>query len=217
MHVQNEGYAGQTINQADVALMQYPLGLQFERGLAQRDLDFYSLHTDFNGMFTGDSAYAAAYLALGNRSAADAQLALAFGHMDTAHYYTFTETELSPDNTQAGTQHFITGNGGYLQAFLFGYSGLRIERPGVFAFASRAPVLPPLGVTSVTLRGLSLLGTKFDLRYDCATLCAALQRGGARAAPLELRVLASGARTPLSEAPACTPVAAVEVAGIGFA
>ena len=32
-------------------------------------------------MFTGDSSYACAYLALGNRSSADAQLALAFDHM----------------------------------------------------------------------------------------------------------------------------------------
>lgn len=33
-------------------------------------------------MFTGDSSYACAYLALGNRSSADAQLALAFDHSE---------------------------------------------------------------------------------------------------------------------------------------
>ena len=163
-------------------------------------------------MFTGDSAYACAYLALGNRSAADAQIALAFGHIDTAHFQVFTETELG----QMGTQHFITGNGGYLQAFVFGYAGLRVARPGVFAFAAQRPLLPPLGVGKLTLRGLSLLGAKFDFSYDAATLCVALQKGAAAGAPLELRVLPSGARTPVTAAPACMPVAAVEVAGVGF-
>lgn len=110
VHVQNDGYAGQKINQADVALMQFPLGLSIDAGLAQRDLDYYSSVTDFAGMFTGDSAYSCAYLALGNRSAADQQLLYAFGHMDTSNFYTFTETELNGRKTD-GTQHFITGNG----------------------------------------------------------------------------------------------------------
>ena len=163
-------------------------------------------------MFTGDSAYACAYLALGNRSAADAQIGLAFGHLDTAHFQVFTETELG----HMGTQHFITGGGGYLQAFLFGYSGLRVERPGVYSFTAQQPVLPPLGVTSVKLRGLSLLGAKFDVWYDADTLCAALQGGASGGAPLELRVLASGTRAPLTSAPACTPLAAIEIAGVGY-
>lgn len=211
VHVQNEGYAGQTINQADVALMQYPLGLRFDADLARRDLDYYSSKTDFAGMFTGDSAYACAYLALGNRSAADEQIALAFGHLDTQHFQVFTETELG----KLGTEHFITGNGGYLQAFVFGYSGMRIERLGVFSFAAQKPVLPPLGVTAMKLRGLSLLGAKFDFWFDADNVCAALHAGSS-GAPLELRVLATGARTALTAEQVCTPLAAVEVAGVGF-
>lgn len=190
-----------------------PLGLRFDADLARRDLDYYASKTDFAGMFTGDSSYACAYLALGNRTAADAQIDLAFGHLDTANFQVFTETELG----QMGTQHFITGGGGYLQAFVFGYSGLRIERPGVFSFAAQRPVLPPLGITSMKLRGLSLLGAKFDLWFDADQLCAALQAGAVLpGAPLELRVLASGTRTLLTTTPACTPVAAIEVAGVGF-
>ena len=204
---------------------QYPLGLDFGHDQNLRDLDYYSQHTDFSGMFTGDSAYACAYLALGNRTAADAQLGLAFNHIEP-HFNVFHETAFDDGHSQ----HFITGSGGLLQAFVFGYSGLRITRLGALSFASRQPILPPLGVTSVKLRGLDLLGSSFDMWYNATALCAQLQaqqadggssgsrhvtRGGGQ--PLLLRLLASGATFPLSAGgPSCAPLQAVEVAGEGF-
>jgi hypothetical protein len=170
-------------------------------------------------MFTGDSSYACGFLALGDRAAADAQLALAFGHISDP-FFVFTETEISPGAppSTSGTQHFVTGSGGLLQAFVFGYPGLRIARRGVLSFTAARPVLPPAGVTQVKLRGLHLLGVAFDAVYDGAQFCAALQPGGAPGAPqLELRVLATGQRTPLGAQPVCVPVQPVEVAGFGFA
>lgn len=212
VHAENAGYAGETINQADVALLQYPLGLDFGPQQNLLDLQYYESVTNFAGMFTGDCAYSCAYLGLGNRSSADAQLQLAFNHI-TPQFYVFHETAFDDGHTQ----HFITGSGGYLQSFLC-YAGLRLERLGVVSFASQQPVLPPLGVTGVKLRGLDLLGTAFDFAYDNATICATLQpvQSGA-GAPLELRVLASNQSLPLSaSAPACVPVQAVEVAGVGY-
>ncbi len=214
VHQEYTNYDGHTINQACVALLQYPLGLKFDDALAKRDLDFWSSKTDFAGMFTGDSAYACAYLALGIRAAADSQLALAFDHIEP-HFNVFHETSGAGDSGH--TQHFITGSGGYAQAFVFGYSGMRIARLGVLSFSSQAPILPPLGVTAVRLRGLDLLGAALDVWYDAVNVCAQLQAGGG-GAPLEMRVLASGARTPLSAAEAvCVPVQAFEVAGVGYA
>ena len=69
----------------------------------------------------GDSSYSIAWLSLNNRTAADAQFQLAFLHMDLAHFNIWTEktAELS-----YGHLNFITGAGGYLQNFLFGYAGL---------------------------------------------------------------------------------------------
>ena len=68
------------------------------------------------------------------------------------------------------------------------------------------------------LRGLDLLGSSFHVWYDDATVCAQLAEGGDGGAPLLLRVLATGATTPLTAGggPACAPVQAVEVAGVGF-
>ena len=37
--------------------------------LKRNDLLYYTAHTDSNGFFTGDSSYAIAWMALGNRSA----------------------------------------------------------------------------------------------------------------------------------------------------
>ena len=213
VHRQNTFYAGEIINQADVALMQYPLGLDFGKDQNQRDLDYYSTVTNFAGMFTGDSSYSCAYLALGNRTAADAQLDLAFDHIEP-HFDVFHETA----HDDGHSQHFITGSGGFIQSFVFGYSSLRIERLGVMTFSSQAPLLPPLGVTAVKLRGLHLLGVAFDFAYDAESICVALQPGAAAGrAPLELRVLASGQRIAVGSAPACVAVQAVEVAGVGFA
>jgi protein-glucosylgalactosylhydroxylysine glucosidase len=213
VHMPYSSYKGGQINQADVALLQYPLGLQLESGLAQRDLDYFASRTDFAGMFTGDSSYSCAYLALGNRSAADAQLSLAFGHM-SRHFSVFTETELSDGGH---TQHFITGAGGYIQGLVFGYSGLRIERLGVLSFASQQPILPPLGVSHVKLRGLHLLGTALDFSWDAQQLCVALQQGpGGGSQPLELRVRATGQVLPLALTEACVPLGAVDVAGVGY-
>jgi hypothetical protein len=219
VHAQQTGYSGKTINQADVALLQYPLGLDFGAAQNERDLTYYASKTDFSGMFTGDSAYACGFLALGDRAAADAQLGLAFGHISDP-FYVFSETEIAPGAppTTSGTQHFVTGSGGLLQAFVFGYPGLRINRLGVLSFTAQRPVLPPAGVTRVKLRGLHLLGVVFDAAYDAKEFCVSLQLAGAPGAPrLELRVPATGARTPLGAQPVCVPVQPVEVAGEGFA
>lgn len=217
VHMQNAGYDGHTINQADVALLQYPLGLDFGTEQNTRDLDYYSTVTDFAGMFTGDSAYACAYLALGNRTQADNQLQLAFNHIEP-HFLVFHETAFDDGHTQ----HFITGSGGYVQAFVFGYSGMRIDRLGVLTFASQQPILPPLGITAMKLRGVHLLGTLFDFSYDNTQLCVEIQSGNNNPntyTPLELRLLGNNStKYPLSiGTPVCIPIEPVEVAGVGYA
>ena len=84
VHPEFDGYTTKVrpnINQADVALMQYPLGLQMDGEVAKNDLVFYQARSSgpsTAGFYTGDSAYSIAWLQLGNRSAADAQFDLAF-------------------------------------------------------------------------------------------------------------------------------------------
>lgn len=224
VHPEYRGYAGAHINQADVALLQYPLGVVFERGLALRDLDYYSALTgvdapaaasvDGSGdglgicpFFTGNSAYGIAYLALGNRTAADYQFELGFLHQ-TPEFGVWTEY-----TPEAGFGHlnFITGAGGWLQALLYGYPGLRLPLTGgVLRFATPAPTLPPGGITRVKLRGMHLLGTAFDFAYDANRVCVAL-RGERAGAELQLRSEATGAVVAVTAVEACLPLAEVVV------
>eukprot|EP01052_Picozoa_sp_SAG31_P054077 SAG31_NODE_14191_length_822_cov_1.275242_2_plen_145_part_00 len=55
----------------------------------------------------------------------------------------------------------ITGAGGYLQNFVYGYAGLRYTKYGL----NLRPVLPPHSVKSMKLRGLSLAGSRMDVHF----------------------------------------------------
>lgn len=158
-----------------MALLYYPLGLALDPEIAENDLDFYTQMTDKSNFFTGDSSYSIAYLALGNRSAADAQLPLAFSHIDTAHYNTWIECFLPYCHL-----HFITGAGGFLQNFVYGYGSLRVTDAGPksrLEFSHPYPQLPPGGVTSLKLRGIAFLGQRLDMWYNASTICLSLSVG----------------------------------------
>jgi trehalose/maltose hydrolase-like predicted phosphorylase len=184
VHPEFAGYAGKPINQADVALLQYPLDLTAAMGreVATNDLAFYqglSSQKTTSGFYTGDSAYSIAWLALGNRSAADAQLRLAFEHMDLAHFHVWSE--VAHGGVTSGHSNFLTGAGGYVQNIVNGYAGLRYSAAGLRLL----PLLPPDGVSSVVLRGMSFAGCRLTVAYDGSTLCATLLRCGS-AVSLEL-------------------------------
>ena len=84
----------------------------------------------------------------------------------------------------------------------------------VLSFTAQQPVVPPLGVTGVKLRGMHLFGVPFDFAYDAKTVCVQLQPGAA-AGGLNL-VLTGSAKVltipPASQPPLCVPLQPVEVA-----
>lgn len=109
-------------------------------------------------MWLGDSAYSIAWLALGNRTAADVTLQDAFAHMDTRGFYVWKEKSFG----DFGHLNFITGAGGYLQNWVYGYGGVRYTARALVL----APVLPEMGVTQVVLRGLAYAGGRLSLVFD---------------------------------------------------
>lgn len=212
VHLQDSGYDGGSIHQADVALLQYPLGLVYDADVMRRDLDYYATRTDFAGMFTGDASYTCAYLALGDKHAADAQFDTVSAHL-SRHFHVFTET--GAGNQDGRAQHFITGSAGLLQMFIFCYSGMRVERLGVISFSSRQPVVPPLGVTAVKLRGVHLLGSAFDFWWDGSTVCVNLHAMPTSGMP-QLEMRADGRNFTLGTGQTCVALQALVVAGVGF-
>jgi hypothetical protein len=159
-------------------------------------------------MFTGDASYSVAYLGIGERDSADSSFDVAFTHLEP-NFFVFTEV---PYSIGTGTQHFLTGAGGYVQNFLFGYPGLRIERLGELSFDSERPLLPPHGITGVTLRSLHLLNSAFTLQYNATWACAKILEQGD--VPLEMRWRdGGGRRVVLGVAPFCIPIGPFKIAG----
>ena len=169
--------------QADVTLLQYPLGLRSNKRifpplpnsknpefqLAINDLLFWEPKSDNQVFYTGDSSNSIAWLEMGNRSAADAQFDLAFTHMDLDHFNVFEEK----NSGDFGHLNFITGAGGYLQNTINGYLGLRYTSEGL----DLRPILPPHGVTSVKLRALSLAGSRMDVMLTADNVTITLLEG----------------------------------------
>jgi protein-glucosylgalactosylhydroxylysine glucosidase len=149
--------------------------------------------------------YSIAYLALGNRTAADAQLPLAFQHIDTAHYNTWIECFKPYCHL-----HFLTGAGGLLQNMVYGYGGLRLADGGAASrleFSHPFPQLPPGGVTAMKLRAISFLAQPLDMWFNATTLCWSLAGGPAPGAPsLQVVWETDGRSQALTAELACAPV-----------
>ena len=84
VHLQDKQYhRGKIINQAAVALLQYPLEVKnIDPDVKRNDLLYYESVTKGNGFYTGDSSYSISWLALGNRTAGDAQFARTFLYLN---------------------------------------------------------------------------------------------------------------------------------------
>eukprot|EP00052_Salpingoeca_macrocollata_P025089 m.227686 g.227686 ORF g.227686 m.227686 type:complete len:399 (+) comp22373_c0_seq7:137-1333(+) len=171
VHPEYTGYHGQDINQADVALLQYPLEWPMDLQLAQNDLTYYQVRSSgpgTSGFYTGDSAYSIAWLRMNNRSAADAQFQLAFKHMDMDHFNVWMEKSFG----DGGHLNFLTGAGGYIQNWLYGYIGARFQN-NALAFN---PVLPP-EMEQVTVRAFHYLDCTLTLAFNATLLDVHLDAG----------------------------------------
>jgi len=199
-HPEYSGYTGQDVNQADVALLQYPLGLTTQMGssVARADLMYYeqrSSTANTRGFYTGDSAYSIAWLRLGgNKTAADAQFNVGLHHIDLTPFPNSESCAgvcegfgVWKETLNGGNTNFLTGAGGWTQNVVFGYAGFEYTDAGTLKVA--APVLPPGGVSAVTIRGVALgqgaRQVRFSLHFNvtsasftAAPTSAGLRKGG---------------------------------------
>jgi trehalose/maltose hydrolase-like predicted phosphorylase len=169
IHPEFSGYLGQQVKQADVTLLQYPWGDPMPAGIAQGDLDYYVPRTDPGGPSMTDAISSIDSAALGSPGCAS---------------YVYTERSYEPfirdvfdqfsETRSGGAFTFTTGIGGFLQEFLYGYSGLRLGSTTV----SLAPSLTgQLG--GIVLRDLAWHGRLFTVAIGPRTSTVTLQRGSA--------------------------------------
>jgi trehalose/maltose hydrolase-like predicted phosphorylase len=169
IHPEYDGYAGDTVKQADVTLLQYPWAVPMAPSLAQSDLDYYHRHTDPGGPSMTDSIGAIDSSALGSPGcSAYAYLQSSVNPFIAAPFDQFHETRTG------GAFTFTTGEGGYLQEFLYGFTGLRWGTDAV----TIDPFLPTQ-LPGVVLTGLKWRGRTFDLFVGQKTTTIILRSGPA--------------------------------------
>ncbi|HEY2770571.1 MAG TPA: discoidin domain-containing protein [Solirubrobacteraceae bacterium] len=190
IHPEFDGYQGQLVKQADVTLLQYPWNYPMPPSIATIDLNYYTVRSDPGGPSMTDS--------VGNIDAA------ALGTPGCSSFV-FTERSYQPfirdvfdqfsETRTGGAFTFMTGIGGFLQEFLYGYSGMRWSDQGVELNPSLTGQL-----RGVVLRNLQWRGRTFTVEVGRRTTEVSLTSGPALPVitPSGTRTVPSGGTLTLS-------------------
>jgi trehalose/maltose hydrolase-like predicted phosphorylase len=173
IHPEFDGYAGQTVKQADVTLLQYPWNVPMSDAVAQNDLDYYAARTDWNGPSMTDAIAAIDSAALGSSGCTT---------------YSYLKSSATPfltapfdqwyESRNGGAFNFATGQGGYLQVFLYGLTGLRWGTDAVTVDPFLPTQLPGVDIT-----GVKWHGSTFDISVGQQSTTLTLRSG----APVAVR------------------------------
>jgi trehalose/maltose hydrolase-like predicted phosphorylase len=148
IHPEFSGYQGQLVKQADVTLLQYPWDYPMPATTAQNDIDYYVPRTDPGGPSMSDSVNSIDTSSLGSPGCAS---------------YVYTERSYEPfirdvfdqfsETRTGGAFTFMTGIGGFLQEFIYGYSGLRWESAGIQLHPSLTSQISGVVLHNLTWQG----------------------------------------------------------------
>jgi len=153
-HPQYRGYTpGTAIKQADTVLVGFPLMYPMERSTRNNDLITYEEVTDQTGPAMTWGMHAIGHLELGQEEEAGEMFYRSYLPYVQPPFYMWTEVAGG-----GGAVNFITGMGGFLQAVLYGYLGVRAHLDRM----ELAPKLPP-ACSKLTLTGLELHAARMDL------------------------------------------------------
>ncbi len=216
--------ARHTVCPSDVEHLSYPLAAILNTSASDMRADaelFFPLTCRENaGMTT--PMHAIVWLALGEGARAAAELNRSMHAASYGPYLVRNEVDKHPDIIGAhyDNTHFLTGDGGLLQALLNGYGGLRIAQGAQLQLLR--PALPE-AVGALTLRGIAWQGCTLTVRVDeeCQSLSLAGCGGGGGGggggsgsgggvAALCLSDASGGSRSTVREggAPVCAPLGA---------
>ncbi len=165
------GYNGQQIKQADTVMLTYPLNFPMASGVGLNDLNYYSPRTALQGPAMTDAIHSIDASALNAPGcAAYTYMLRSYEPFLRAPYDQFAETRTGP-NTGF---NFLTGVGGFLQVFEYGFSGMRFTPTAV----QLAPSLPPQ-LPGVTLRNVHWHGRVFTVAIGLRSTTVTLASGSA--------------------------------------
>nr|KAG5696162.1 hypothetical protein BaRGS_026521 [Batillaria attramentaria] len=188
-HPEYEGYDNidtaynnnQVVKQADTVMLGYPLGMDMADEVRRNDLELYADRGDPNGPAMTWSMFTINWLDLANLEMAAENFNKSYSFYRRRPFNTWTEAK-----TGLGATNFITGMGGFLQAVIFGYAGMRIE----LEHLSFHPRLPP-NTNKMKVTGLDYLGSTFDLLITDDKVLVIVREQSA-SFPLQLTTKAAG-------------------------
>lgn len=122
---EHDRYNGESIKQADVNLLAYPLEVITDREQIRRDLDYYAARTpETDTPAMTRAIFALLYSRLGEREKAYQSFRDAYEPNLLPPFRVLAETK-------GGTNpYFVTGAGGVLQAVMMGFGGIHIRADG---------------------------------------------------------------------------------------
>lgn len=181
-HPEYDGYRlNETVKQADVILLGYPLMVHMTKDIRENDLNIYERRTDPNGPAMTKAMFAIGWMELGSNRNASRSFRESYQNVREP-FKIWTEYP-SGD----GAVNFITGMGGFLQAVIFGFGGLRIHSDAILL----NPRLPE-NVETMRFRGLHYRGNVLDLTIGLNESSIYAKSCEIQSSPLVLRVVASG-------------------------
>jgi trehalose/maltose hydrolase-like predicted phosphorylase len=157
IYLEHQDYTGQQIKQADVVMLTYPLDFSMPQSMGINDLNYYTTRTDSNGPAMTDAIHSIA------ASALDAPGCSAYTYMLRSYEPFLREpylqfSEFAPIKLTAAAYDFLTGVGGFMQEFLYGFSGYRPLLNAV----RLDPSLPPQ-LAGITLTDMAWQGRTFNM------------------------------------------------------
>jgi trehalose/maltose hydrolase-like predicted phosphorylase len=173
IYLEHQGYVAQQIKQADVVMLTYPLDFSMPKQMAVNNLNFYTPRTDINGPAMTDAIHSIAAAAI------DAPGCSAYTYLLRSYQPFLREpylqfSEFGPVKLTATAYDFLTGVGGFMQEFLFGFSGFR---PHVDAVRVD-PSLPPQ-MHGITLTNMAWQGRTFTMHIGPQETSITLNSGAA--------------------------------------
>ncbi|KAI8428265.1 hypothetical protein MSG28_002482 [Choristoneura fumiferana] len=155
-HPQFSGYSrGEQIKQADAVLLGFPLQYPMNTSTRANDLSYYEGVTRGSGPAMTWSMHTVGHLQLGDTGQANAMFNKSYEDYVREPFKVWSELR----RPKIGAANFFTGMGGFLQALVFGYGGIRIHLDHLLI---DKPQLPP-DTSGFTIRGLKYLGANLTL------------------------------------------------------
>ncbi|XP_032530188.2 protein-glucosylgalactosylhydroxylysine glucosidase [Danaus plexippus] len=161
-HPQFQGYQrGDTIKQADAVLLGFPLMYPMNISTRANDLSYYESVTRGSGPAMTWSMHAIGQLDLKDNLRAAILFNKSYEGYVREPFKIWSELR----RPRLGAVNFHTGMGGFLQALMFGYGGIRVH---LDRLVITQPQLPP-EATRFKIKGIKYLGSNLALDVGVAT------------------------------------------------